>query len=271
MVDYTENGFSHRGSVTVDGYLKDQYSLDEHNGILRAVTTTNADIIYSSTEDGRLNAAPDFIPEALIGTSANLYCIDLSTLQTVGSVIGFAPRGETVRSVRFDGDMAYVCTAVQLKDPVFFFDLSNVAEITYTETGTIEGFSTSLIQLSDGFLLGIGVGDTGGELKIEVYEETEDGVRSVCAYELDPAVYSTEYKSYYIDRQNQLVGIGVIDNSRYNDEACRYILLHFDGYELTELINVHLDGIPAHMRGVYIDGYMYMFGANSYKVEKVFG
>ena len=74
-----------------------------------------------------------------------------------------------------------------------------------------------------------------------------------------------------MDRENQLIGIGIKDNSYYDSsERSRYILLHFDGYELVELINVPLNGKPSNMRGVYIDGYMYMFGNEDFKVEKVF-
>ena len=72
-----------------------------------------------------------------------------------------------------------------------------------------------------------------------------------------------------MDRQNQLLGIGIIEYFNYKAET-RSILLHFDGYELVELLNVPLDGDPANMRSVYIDGYMYMFGQSVYKVEKVF-
>ena len=59
------------------------------------------------------------------------------------------------------------------------------------------------------------------------------------------------------------------NTDKHSDEARRYILLHFDGYELVELVNVPLFGDPANMRGVYIDGYMYMFGSNDFKVEKI--
>ncbi|NCA92610.1 hypothetical protein EOM82_05085 [bacterium] len=180
-------------------------------------------------------------------------------------MLDFAPPGEEIRSVRFDKDVAYVCTstdisAFQITDPVFFFDLSDLNNITYKDTGTIEGFSSSLINLGNGYLLGIGRGDQW-TLKIEVYEETEDGVRSVCSYDIYAAEYSTEYKSYYVDRTNQLIGLGVSN---------RYILLLFDGYELVELVNVSLAGDNSIKRGVYIDGYMYMFGSYEYKVEKVF-
>ena len=103
----------------------------------------------------------------------------------VAKVERFAPKGETVRSVRFDGDYAYVCTAIQLTDPVFFFDLSDLSNITYKDTGTISGFSTSLVDLGDGFLMGIGVGSLSTTLKVEIYVEGEQGVESYCSYELE--------------------------------------------------------------------------------------
>ena len=270
---YGGDSFEGKGSVTVRGYVKDQWSMDEYEGILRVFTTTNATTIREQYYDRNVSA--DILQTATGISNASLYCIDLSTFEVVASVIDFAPPREEVQSVRFDGEIAYVCTSIELSDPVFFFDLSDLSDITYKDTGTIEGFSTSLINLGNGYLLGIGRGDDWSSFKVEVYEETEDGVRSVCAYELAYAEYSTEYKSYYVDRKNQLVGIGVVDNSyydtdKYSGQARRYILLHFDGYELVELVNVPLNGDPANMRGVYIEGYMYMFGYESFRVEKVF-
>lgn len=262
---YGGDSFETKGSVTVRGYVKDQWSMDEYEGVLRVFTTTNATTIREQYYDNGTVSA-EILQTATGLSNASLYCIDLNTFDVVASVIDFAPPREEVQSVRFDKETAYVCTSIELSDPVFFFDLSDLNDITYKDTGTIEGFSTSLINLGNGYLLGIGRGNTWSGFKVEVYEETDDGVRSVCAYELDNARYSTEYKSYYVDRRNQLVGVGVVDG-----KESRYILLHFDGYELAELVNVPLEGEPANMRGVYIDGYMYMFGLNDFKVEKVFG
>lgn len=271
---YGGNSFEINGNVTVRGYVKDQWSMDEYENILRVFTTTNATTIRAQSYDNG-NVSADILQTATGQSNASLYCIDLSSFEVVASVIDFAPPREEIQSVRFDKETAYVCTSIEMSDPVFFFDLSDLNNITYKDTGTIEGFSTSLINLDNGYLLGIGRGGDWNSFKVEVYEETVDGVRSVCSYELDDADYSTEYKSYYVDRQNQLVGIGIVDYSYYNanknsTEASRYILLHFDGYELVELVNVPLAGTPAHQRGVYIDGYMYMFGSNDFKIEKVF-
>lgn len=261
---YGGDSFERKGNITVRGYVKDQWSMDEYKGILRVFTTTNATTIREQYHDNGTVSA-DILQTATGQSNASLYCIDLSTFEVVASVIDFAPPREEIQSVRFDKEIAYVCTSIELSDPVFFFDLSDLNDITYKDTGTIEGFSTSLINLGNGYLLGIGRGDSWSSFKVEVYEETEDGVRSVCSYEIEDAQYSTEYKSYYVDRQNQFVGVGVIDYG-----VTKYILLHFDEYELVELVNVPLDGEPAYMRGVYIDGYMYMFGSNDFKVEKLF-
>lgn len=275
-ISYAGEKMEYKGSKIVEGYVKDQYSLDEYEGILRVVTTTSvsrrkvytngsviADVLIDEIEPGMSIGGS--------GTNANLYCIDLNTWEIVAEVLQFAPQGEIVQSVRFDKEMAYVCTSVQLSDPVFFFDLSDLSNITVKDTGTIEGFSTSLVNFGNGYLLGIGRGSTWDSVKIEVYEECADGVRSVCAYELKNAEYSTEYKSYYIDRENQLVGLGIYDYfaNKYDGSASRYILLFFDGYKLRELVNEQLRGDVSFMRATYIEDYLYMFGWEDFKVKEV--
>ncbi len=268
---YGGDAFEIKGNVTVRGYVKDQWSMDEYEGILRVFTTTNATTVQR--ESGSVSTG--LLQTATGDSNASLYCIDLSSFEIVASVIDFAPPREEIRSVRFDGDAAYVCTSIELSDPVFFFDLSDLNNITFKDTGTIEGFSTSLINLGNGYLLGIGQGNEWGSCKVEVYEETADGVRAICAYELERAYYSTEYKSYYVDRQNQFFGFAAEDHSYYTPDPYdgkkdRYILLYFDGYELVELVNVPLAGDLSRARGVYIDGYMYMFASEGFKVAKVF-
>lgn len=263
-----------KGSVTVRGYVKDQWSMDEYEGILRVVTTTNATLVAKTyaTDDQAIasgNVSMDILVTATGNSNASLYCVDLSNFEIVASVIDFAPPREEVQSVRFDKNTAYVCTSIEMSDPVFFFDLSDLNNITYKDTGTIEGFSTSLVNFGNGYLLGIGREDWG-TFKAEIYVETENGVHGLCSYTLK-ADYSAEYKSYYIDRKNQLLGLGVLDYSHKEDNAySRYILLHFDGYNLIELVNTPLKGDNLYKRGVYIDGCMYMFGSNDFKVEKVF-
>lgn len=266
---YSGDEFTFGGSVMVDGWVKDQYSLDEHDGQLRVVTTTNYAITKETVSTDGNNVTHNAIVTG--ATNANLYCVDISNMQISAEVKSFAPNGESVQSVRFDGNMAYVCTSIVLSDPVFFFDLSDINNITWRDTGTIEGYSSSLINIGGGFLLGIGLGDWN-TVKIEVYEECADGVRSVCKYEVEDTHYSTEYKSYLVDRENKLIGLGVTDyTGKYNDDRGRYILLYFDNYNLIELVNTELGGADTYKRAVYIDGYLYMFSPmkSIFKVMKV--
>lgn len=270
-LSYTGEQLEQKGSILLDGYVNDQYSMDEYNGILRVVTTTSVSK-YTESILGE-TTRHQFIADDTTGTNASLYCISLSDWQVAAQVVAFAPPGETVQSVRFDKEAAYVCTSIQLSDPVFFFDLSDIKNITYKDTGTIQGYSSSLVNWGDGYLLGVGVGSSWDSLKIEIYEETETGVSSVCSYELANTTYSTDYKSYYIDRENRFVGLGIIsytDNAYYDSEQGSYLLLFFDNYKLRELAKVPLTGANEHKRAVCIDGYLYLFGANGFKVEQVF-
>lgn len=257
---YGGQGIQYKGSFMLDGNVKNQYSMDEYEGVLRVVTGT----------EYRISDPADTVFEASVFKTvrnANLYCVRLSDFEIVGKVERFAPDGETVESVRFDGTKAYVCTAVviTLTDPVFAFDLSDMQNITCVDTGVIEGYSTSLVQFKDGYLLGVGYGEWD-MLKIEIYEETETAVRSVCSYELS-ASFSEEYKSYFIDRERGLVGLGVYDYAA--EHGNRYLLLLFDGYALTPIVNEELTGYNEYKRAVLIDGYFYMFG-DEFKVVQIF-
>ena len=73
--------------------------------------------------------------------------------------------------------------------------------ITYKDTGDIKGYSSSLVDFGDGYLLGIGYGNDRNTLKIEIYVETENGVVSLCSYERRDTQFSEDYKSYYIECQ----------------------------------------------------------------------
>lgn len=266
-LSYKES-FEKKGTAVVRGYVKDQWSMDEYEGILRVVTTTNATKTLEKYSQGGYVTA-EVLVTATGESNASLYCVDLESFEVVASVEDFAPPYEEVRSVRFDKTTAYVCTAIEVSDPVYFFDLSDLNNITYKDTGNIDGFSSSLVNMGDGYLLGIGQ-ENWDTFKVEIYTETEKGVEGFCKYTRQGVSYSEEYKSYYIDRENQLVGLGIVDYSHGDYNNSRYLLLHFDGYNLIELLNVELQGENSLKRGVHIDGYMYLLGENAFRVEKVF-
>ena len=256
-ISYKGEGLEIKNSVVVEGSINDQYSLDEYEGRLRVVTTTSErkvkGDVYNYTSSIR---ATD--------TNASLYVVDLSSMQIVASVLKFAPVGESVKSTRFDKANVYVCTSIQVTDPVFFFDLTNLEDIKIKDTGTIAGFSTSLVNFGDGYLLGIGVGEIG-DLKIEIYAEGESDVVSVCKYEEDVG-YSQNYKSYYVNRELGLVGLGVWKRPS-GDKS--YLLLSFDGDKLTPVLKTSVNTDSYFVRMVLIDGYAYIFGQDEFAVKKI--
>ena len=255
-LSYSGNSMRNLGTITLEGHVKDQYSLDEYKGILRVVTSTNE-------INQQING---MTASATIKRNVNLYCVDTEKMEVKASVIGFAPEGEQAESVRFDGDTAYVCTAivVELTDPVYFFDLSDIDNITWKDTGTISGYSSSLVQLNNGLLLGIGYGDVGN-LKLEIYRETVDGVESLCSYEMDCS-FADNYKSYLIDRENNLFGLAV---RPWDNSMNQYLLVLFDGYDLQEVLLTEFASNLTDARAFLADGWLYMIG-DEFKVQKVF-
>lgn len=264
------------GEITVDGSVLNQYSLDEKDGTLRAFTSTNK----RQYAAGRNNYLIDYVDLKLDNRmSASLYVISIDNMQVVAEVEDFAPAGESVRSARFRDDTAYVCTAVNVTDPVFFFDLSDIGNITYKATEDIDGFSTSLIELKDGYLLGIGISDWRENFKAEIYREGTHGVLPVCKFEIEFSSYSKDYKSYFIDRENNLFGLGI--NYTATDVPTKtegvyssvykysYLLLHFDGEKLTEAVLTDLPGDNDVKRAALVDGYFYMFSDEAFKVVKL--
>lgn len=260
-INYLGQGLEILGSVELEGTVDDQYSMDEYEGILRVATTT-ARRKFRMLDGGAVQTAGNTI------RNGSLYCVDLDSWEIAASVEDFAPEGEQVCSARFDGAYAYICTAevVILSDPVYFFDLSDLENITCKYTPVIGGYSTSLIQYED-FLLGVGYGDDW-MLKIEVYQETQDAVEAIYAYTAY-AVSSGEYKSYFIDRENGLFGLGI---EQCDDEGwtCHYLLLKWNGSELVTLVDIPMDSTYiSYYRAALIDGYLYVLNWNGLSVTAV--
>lgn len=260
-ISYGDEGFAKVGAVTVEGRVLNQYSMDEYNGVFRVVTS-----VYRPY------------------TSASIYCVDIQKWKIIGSVTEFSPKGEDVQSVRFNGDKAYVCTAeiITLTDPVYAFNLSDPTNITYKDTGTIKGYSTSLVQFGEGFFLGVGVNEDES-LKLEMYEETETGVEIYATYEPDydpqnPLTsigFSREYKAYFIDREGGYIGLGTwYYDTQTGKTVQQYRLICFDGYGFSEVFVVDLLGLDDWKRACLVEdeegnGWFYMFSAE-FKVIKIY-
>ncbi|MCL2455270.1 MAG: beta-propeller domain-containing protein [Micrococcales bacterium] len=132
---------------SVPGSLVNQLALDEHDGHLRVATTSRD---YETTSD--------------------LYVLD-KNLRLVGSIR--LMRDESVRSVRFTGEVGYVVT-FRDTDPLFALDLSDPTAPRIMSALKIPGFSSYLHPWGDGWLVGLGyIGDdwglTGG-IKLSLFD-----------------------------------------------------------------------------------------------------
>ncbi|HND51416.1 MAG TPA: beta-propeller domain-containing protein, partial [Pirellulaceae bacterium] len=125
-------------SGKVDGYVNGRFSIDEFDGTLRVVATESGWTGERFQTDHTLHVFKQ------IGTS----------LDEIGSVTGFG-ENETVRSVRFFGDRAFVVTAVTT-DPLFAIDLSDPTQPKVAGELVLPGFSGYLQMLDGTHLLGIG-------------------------------------------------------------------------------------------------------------------
>ncbi len=262
VLNYESESLTSGGVITVEGAIKNQYSLDEREGYLRVVTSTSRALTETSPySEDKYELLPSEYKQMKRRSTA-LSVFNVKTGELVADVKDFAPEGESAESVRFDGDKAYVCTAIVITftDPVYFFDLSDYSNITYTDTGVIDGYSTSLINLGEGFLLGIGQ-ENWQYNKVEVYEERDGAVVSVDVYKFD-GNYSLDYKSYLVNRENNLFGFavsGIYDKQSGKYGGTEYVLLAFNGYTLEQIVRVPLGYTDeGRVRAAYIDGYLYV-------------
>ncbi|HCT77700.1 MAG TPA: benzoate transporter, partial [Micromonosporaceae bacterium] len=120
------------------GWLLNQYSLSEHDGVLRAATT---------------NTAPWQSPEK---SSSTVYALrrDGGTLKQIGSVGGLG-KGERIYAVRFVGPVGFVVTYRQV-DPLYTINLCDPRNPKIVGELKIPGYSAYLHPVSSSRLIGVG-------------------------------------------------------------------------------------------------------------------
>ncbi len=144
---------SYFGSGTVTGQLLSQWSLSEHDGYLRVATTDwNKWPRVSSVTV--LEAVPDESDESDESDDDADANNATGGLMQVGRVTGLGVT-ESIRAVRFAGDVGYVVTFRQI-DPLYVLDLSDPTDPKQVGELKIPGFSRYLHPLSGGLLLGVG-------------------------------------------------------------------------------------------------------------------
>ncbi len=132
----------------VPGVLLNQFSVDEHEGRLRIATTeTRMETVQDRWGRDVTRQLQRF---------NNLLILEQegTELSVVGEIRNLAPT-ETIKSVRFIEDRAYV-TTFRVVDPLFSVDLTNPISPVVTGALKIPGYSDYLHPVGEDYVIGIG-------------------------------------------------------------------------------------------------------------------
>ena len=133
-----DNPAEYVASGSVDGTLLNQFSMDEHDGYLRIVTTTGSPWSEQNRSESQLIVMEE----------------QGNSLVQVGQVGGLG-KGESLYSVRLLDDVGFAVTFRQI-DPFYVIDLSDPVNPEVVGELKIPGFSTYLHPVDDNIILGVG-------------------------------------------------------------------------------------------------------------------
>lgn len=160
--DYTDAGVEYKCTGKVNGRINNQFSMSYDGEYFRIATTAD-----NMEKDG------DTVSFSIGNRTNNLYILN-NEMEIAGKVEGLA-KGESIKSVRFVGDTAYVVTFRQT-DPLFVIDLSNPEKPTVKGELKIPGFSEYLHPITENLIVGVGQDGTetgtNGDCKVSLFDVT---------------------------------------------------------------------------------------------------
>lgn len=302
-INVDEAKLQYRASSSVRGQPLNQFSLDEFDGNLRLATTESTwSVVEVPVVD---NSSSDVSGDSVVRTVTQwqrvvknyLYVLSPSvndTFEITGLLSeGLGKEGESIRSVRFDGETAYVVTFLQT-DPLYIIDLSDESSPSIVGTQYENGFNTYLHPWGEDHLLGIGYDATSSGqitgMKMSVYStdtSAEEALETVTFSSISTSVganwtysYSEalwNHKALLISDDVGIVAFAVqayeygyeeVDNKAeyYWENHSYYYIFKIDvsaDQMIADPIIIEHDTSEEYYlgvdRGVYINGYVYTF------------
>ncbi len=241
---YQDGKLTDNGEKTFRGKILNQFSMDEYEGKLRFVATTDN---------------PDRTK-----TSNGLYVLD-ENMELLGKVDRLA-KSERIYSSRFMGDKAYFVTYRET-DPVFLVDLSDPSKPVVKDKLKIPGFSEYLQGYGEGLMLGIGSNisnDWDAQIKLTMFDISSDtNVREIHTKLLEMETYSLagkNHKAILADPGKNLIGFAAESYEKNGKQKVTYRLYSYDrkkGFKkLATLSPKDMDMSSA--RGLYIGEHFYL-------------
>ncbi len=213
-ISIDDGKIEYRARGEVEGYLLNQFSMDEYEDNLRVATTT---YIYRQ------------------GSTMynNVYVLD-HDLDVIGKIEDIAPE-ERIYSARFIGERLYMVTFKNI-DPFFVVDLSDPKKPEILGELKIPGFSDYLHPYDEDHIIGIGKETEGnqwggvstGGVKIALFDVSDvENPKQVDKYEIgEPGTDSEalrDHKAFLFDRKRNLLVIPVREvTGRFRDPKYGY-------------------------------------------------
>lgn len=298
-------------ATTIEGRVNDQFSMSEYNGTFRVASTcSNYTMTYTKYEDYIIEdmIAEDYNETVVDTTEASseddeeeygyyrydfeneqqdnrLYVLDLD-LNMIGKVEGFG-KDESVKSVNFNGDMAYVVTYEQT-DPLFAIDLSTPEEPKILDEYKMLGYSSYMQRWSDDLLFGFGPdADMNGRVvgvKMVMFDNSDpNDLKQVGKVAFDKTA-DNEYissegtydrKALLIDPEKNIIAFPLHkvnynyddyegSNYSYDDRFVFYKYENGGFVHIGDIVNNYMSDenyVNMLRRAVYIGDYVYVIGA----------
>ena len=276
------------------GHLNNQFSMDEHENVLRVATTVNPrwnsfiepmpfieeKMVVEEVAPSRMIVPPQQRSES----TNNVYTLNMN-LDVLDELEGLA-EGEQIFSTRFIGDKLYMVTFRQV-DPFFVIDLGNPNSIRELGKLKIPGFSRYLHPYDENTIIGIGreATEEGRQqgLKISLFDVSDvknpkEIAKFVGKERYAQSIAEFEHKAFLFSKEKALLVIPAYSYD-YGEEEQAYngamvFKITKEEIELRGLID-HSKGIqtqwygPGVERSLYIEELLYTKSPNLLRINEI--
>ena len=241
--------FVYKEQGEVKGQVENQFSMDEKDDNFRIATTTSE--------------------------ANNLYILN-DKLEEIGKIEGLA-QGESIYSVRYMGDKAYVVTFKQT-DPFWVIDLSDVKNPKVLGEVKLPGYSTYLHPYDETHVIGFGYGnEKQSELKLVMFDVSDFANPKVLfeiavgdKYTFSELLYN--HKAAIFSKEKNIIAFPILSSSgrKMNSRAAIYGIDLDNGFSLKGEIGELIDNYEKQVRRiVYVNNNYYALSYVDVKVANM--